>query len=210
MTDQAAIAEQFEDLAQQREATEVGIWAFLATEVLFFGALLVCYAVYRYQYPAAFLAAAREANVVFGTVNAALLLTSSMTLALAVRMGRAGQARLSGHALLATVALGLGFLVVKAFEYTGDIQDGLFPGPGFRLAPPQTQIFWSLYWIMTGVHALHLIVGIGVLLTIFVLLRRSAFDSRRNTIVEVSCLYWHFVDIVWIFLYPLLYLPGRS
>ncbi|MBV9701276.1 MAG: cytochrome c oxidase subunit 3, partial [Methylobacteriaceae bacterium] len=172
--------------------------------------LLVCYAVYRYQYPAAFLVAARETDVVFGTINAVLLLTSSMTVALAVRMSRAGQAHLSGYALLATVALGLAFLVVKAFEYSGDIGDGLFPGPGFRLGPPQTQIFWSLYWIMTGVHALHLIVGIGVLVTVFALLRRAAFDSRRNTIVEGSCLYWHFVDIVWIFLYPLLYLPGRS
>jgi cytochrome c oxidase subunit 3 len=108
------------------------------------------------------------------------------------------------------MAFALAFLVVKGFEYHGDIVEGLVPGLHFRLSPPETQIFWSFYWIATGIHALHVTIGIGVLATVYVRLRRRAFDPSSNATIEVAGIYWHFVDVIWIFLYPMLYLVGRS
>jgi cytochrome c oxidase subunit 3 len=210
VTREAAAAPQFDDAAQQREASELGIWAFLATEVLFFGALFVSYAVYRRAYPADFVTAARETDVVLGSLNTVILLTSSLTVAVAVKAARLGRNRATSIALLATIGLACGFLVVKAFEYRNDIAGALVPGHGFRLSPPPTQIFWSFYWVATGVHALHVTVGIGVLTTVFFLVRRGATDPRESGAVEIAGLYWHFVDIVWIFLYPMLYLVGRT
>ncbi len=210
MSDRAAVAEQFDDAPQQRHAAELGIWAFLATEILFFGALFLSYAVYRRLHGAVFVEAARHTDVFFGTLNTAILLTSSLSVALAAKAGRAGDARTSGRALLVTVGFALAFLVTKGFEYRGDILEGLVPGAGFRLSPPAAQIFWSFYWIATGIHALHVTIGMGVLATVYVRLRRRAFDPTSNAAIEVAAIYWHFVDIVWIFLYPMLYLMGRS
>src|SRR5690606_8101144 len=122
-------------------------------------------------------------------------------IALAVKIERSNEV-LSRRLVIATVLLGLAFLVVKVIEYAIDIEGGLVPGPGFALAPAETQIFWALYWLMTGVHAIHVIVGTGVLTTIY-LLKRSGWLSPRSASLEVGALYWHLVDIIWIFLYPI-------
>lgn len=204
------IAEQFEDADQQYEASQLGMWTFLATEVLFFGGLFLTYALYRHFYPEAFAAGSRETNVFFGTLNTALLLTSSLTMALAVHAARLGQAKAVVRQLCVTLLLAVGFLVVKGFEYHEDFVKHLVPGEGFNPAlPARVQLFFWLYWVMTGLHALHVTVGVGVLFAVMLMARRGRFTSRYFTPVEVSGLYWHFVDLVWIFLYPLLYLIDR-
>ena len=187
-----------------------GIWVFLGSEVMFFSGALLAYAVYRHLYPAEFAAAAREAAIVYGSVNTALLLTSSLTMAAAAEGARARLRRLTLACLAVTVLLGLAFLVVKGFEYRKDLDEQLWPGPGFKLADkPPAQIFWAFYWLATGVHALHLTIGIAVVTTLLV----QAWRRTRplgNPAFEGVGLYWHFVDLVWVFLYPLIYLVGRS
>jgi cytochrome c oxidase subunit 3 len=177
---------------------------------MFFGGALLTYAVYRSLYPDAFAAAARETDIVFGTLNTGLLLTSSLTIAVASAGARAGLRRLTLACLAATATLGLAVLVVKGFEYREDILKDLVPGPGFRLAAmPPAQIFFAFYWLATGVHALHLGIGIGI---VGVLLAQGWRGERplASPFFEGAALYWHFVDLVWILLYPLLYLAGRS
>jgi cytochrome c oxidase subunit 3 len=205
------LREPWHSLAGQRAAATFGIWAFLASELLFFGALILTYTIARIEHPAAFLAAARETDIVYGTLNTAVLLTSSLTMAMASQAAEGQGNRSAIVALLGlTAALGGAFLVIKGFEYAEDVRHGLVPGPGFALRDPAAQIFFALYWVMTGVHAIHLTIGIG-------LVGRLGFAGLRNTMplrghpqVEVAALYWHLVDIVWIVLYPLIYLPGRS
>jgi cytochrome c oxidase subunit 3 len=206
----SALAEQFDDLPQQHEASIIGMWTFLATEVLFFGGMFMSYIVYRDAYPEAFAEASRHTLVVYGTINTAILLTSSLTVALAVHAAQQNRLRALFHFLLATVFLGCCFLVLKGFEYHQDLDDHLWPGLHFnKELPPQAQIFWFLYWTMTGLHALHVTVGIGLLSVMAWLARRAKFSATYYNPVDVSALYWHFVDIVWIFLYPLLYLINR-
>ena len=147
----SALREPWPDLARQREGVALGVWVFLASEALFFGGLLLGYTVYRNLYPAAFAVAARETEIFYGTLNTAILLTSSLSMAVAERAALAGFRRLALWCLGATVLLGCAFLVCKGFEYADDIAKGLFPGPGFPLHPAQTQIFWAFYWVMTGV-----------------------------------------------------------
>ena len=208
---EASADEPFVETAQQREAAELGMWIFLATEVLFFGTLFVTFTVGRFLHREAFLTAARETDVAFGTINTAILLTSSLTAALAAKAAELRNARLARGFLLATIALALAFLIVKGFEYKGDFDKHLVPGHDFGLQPAETQIFWSLYWIMTGVHAIHVTTGIGVFVFFtYSLKRRWLHLGPAFTGLEVPVLYWHFVDLVWIFLYPLLYLAGRA
>jgi cytochrome c oxidase subunit 3 len=157
---------------------------------------------------AAFTIAARETELWLGTLNTAILLTSSLTVALAVKAERT-DLRLCQRMLLATVLLGLAFMGVKALEYWRDIENGLVPGRGFLLAPIETQIFWALYWLMTGVHAVHVLIGIGILTTLRAL-KRMARLAEGSSALEVGALYWHLVDVIWIFLYPILYLVGRA
>ena len=207
----SALAEQFDDLEQQKEASTQGMWTFLATEVLFFGGLFLGYIVYRHLYPTAFAEASRHTILTFGTVNTAVLLTSSLTMALAVHAIQENKAARGSMFLMGTVVLGFAFLAIKGFEYRADLKESLWPGPHFTAAlPRQSQIFWLLYWMMTGLHALHVTVGVVLLSVIAWLARREKFSAGYYTPVEVSGLYWHFVDIVWIFLYPLLYLINRS
>jgi|ERR1044071_5665116 cytochrome c oxidase subunit 3 len=202
-----ALADQFEDLEQQREASTLGMWTFLATEVIFFGCLFLGYIVYRHLYPAAFAAASQHTLLTFGTINTAVLLTSSLTMALAVHAIQRDHHRQAARFLMVTVSLGCAFLVLKGFEYHGDLADHLWPGPHFTSElPKQARIFWFLYWVMTGLHALHVTVGVGLLSVMSWLTHRGRFSVRYYRPIEVSGLYWHFVDIVWIFLYPLLYL----
>lgn len=205
----AALREPWSDLRMQREGVGLGMWIFLASEMLFFGGLFVSYAVYRSFNEDAFRLASAHTQILYGSINTALLLTSSLTVTIALRAATAELRSLTLVCLGVTAALGIVFLVCKGLEYREDLKEHLFPGPNFPLSPPATQIFWGLYWVMTGVHAVHLSVGIGVVLFVFVLFRRRVVPLQGSTMEGVA-LYWHFVDSVWIVLYPLLYLGGRS
>jgi heme/copper-type cytochrome/quinol oxidase subunit 3 len=204
-----ALREPWPDLARQREGVAFGVWIFLATEVMFFGALFLGYAVYRTLYAEAFREASAETELFYGVVNTAVLLTSSFTMTVAVRGADLGYRRLVLVCLWITMLLGLGFLVGKGFEYHADLVKGYFPGPHFPLATQQTQIFWAFYWVMTGVHAIHLSVGIGLVIVVAILLGRRTLTLDSATFTAVG-LYWHFVDLIWITLVPLIYLTGRS
>jgi cytochrome c oxidase subunit III len=207
-----ALAHQFDDLEQQEEVAALGMWVFLATEVLFFGGLFATYLVYRHWYPEAFTAGSRGLLVWAGTTNTAVLITSSLTMALAVQAARMGQRRALMIFLVLTMALGCVFLGIKAFEYYTEYTEHHVPGPGFQFEAEQlrhAQIFFSLYFVMTGLHAAHMIIGIGVMAVMLWWSYRGIITEAYSNPIEVSGLYWHFVDIVWIFLFPLLYLVGR-
>lgn len=205
------LADQFDDLPQQREASTLGMWTFLATEILFFGGLFLSYIIYRITYPHAFAEASRHTLLAFGTLNTAILLTSSLTMALAVRASQEDNPKPLLRSLLCTIALASAFLGVKAVEYRQDLAEHLWPGPEFIAGlPPQSQIFWFLYWAMTGLHAVHVTIGVGVLSWVAWQANRGRFSSSYYNPIEVAGLYWHFVDVVWIFLYPLFYLANRS
>ena len=211
-THSAALAHQFDTLEQQKEASTLGMWLFLMTEVLFFGGLFMAYLLYRTWYPGAFAAASHELIVWAGTLNTCVLITSSLTMALAVHAAQTGQRRALMLFLTATIALGFVFLGIKAYEYYTEYIEHHVPGFGFQFEQENfrhAQIFFSLYFVMTGLHAVHMIVGIGVMLVMLLLSYRGVFSEEYNTPIEISGLYWHFVDIVWIFLFPLLYLVGR-
>lgn len=208
----ALLREPWQRLERQRQAGKFGIWIFLASETLFFGALLLTYAVCRIEHPDAFAAAGRETNIWFGTINTAILLTSSLTMAVAsqaaAQNGRARQLVLA--CLGATAALGVAFVIVKGFEYKEDIEKHLVPGTGFALSQPAAQLFYGLYWLVTGVHAIHLTIGIALVVRLVLLGAARRIRLRGSPELEVTALYWHLVDVVWIFLYPLIYLPGRA
>ena len=207
-----ALAHQFDSLGQQTEAATLGMWVFLVTEVLFFGGLFVTYTVYRSFYPAAFSAASHELDILLGGINTAVLITSSLTMALAVHAAQLGQRRLLMIFLVVTMVLGTVFLGIKAVEYYHKFAEHHVPGATFQFEREHqrhAQIFFSLYFIMTGLHAIHMIIGIGVLLVMWIWAWRGRITSDYAGPIEISGLYWHFVDIVWIFLFPLLYLIGR-
>ena len=208
-----ALQHQFDSMGQQKEAAALGMWVFLVTELLFFGGLILAYTIYRWQNARAFAHASRHMDITLGTVNTAVLICSSLTMAMAVRSAATGKKKLLIGFLVATMLLGGAFLGIKAVEYTDHIQHHLFPGPGFHYPPGGdargASLFFSLYFAMTGLHALHMIIGLGILTTLLVMARRGRFTTSYFTPVEISGLYWHFVDIVWIFLFPLLYLIGR-
>ncbi|MEP6503934.1 MAG: cytochrome c oxidase subunit 3 [Betaproteobacteria bacterium] len=195
--------------ADEPDIGKLGMWVFLASEVLFFGGLFLVYLYGRTHWPEGWSEASRHTDVVLGTVNTALLLTSSAVVALAVACEEhASQQRWTARLLALTAALGATFLVIKGFEWHAEWQEHLFPGPSFSLAVPGAQEFFALYFVMTGLHAVHMIVGVAVL----AILARGRSGERawaRAGQVEVAALYWHFVDLVWIFLYPLLYLVER-
>jgi cytochrome c oxidase subunit 3 len=206
-----ALAHQFDDLTQQYEASRLGMWAFLLTEVMFFGGLFVGYTVYRTAYPAGFMAGSQHLDIALGTLNTAVLISSSLTMALAVHAAQVGHRQLLIRCLLLTMLLGLAFLGIKGYEYVHKYHESLVPGVRFRAAGPQAnemQVFLILYFVMTGLHALHMLIGLGLLAVLVVLAWRRVLSAEYHTPVEVIGLYWHFVDIVWIFLYPLLYLIG--
>lgn len=213
MADSALVGRQFDDAEQQRTAADLGIWIFLATEILFFGALFVAYTVTRIRYPEAFAIASRLTNVALGSVNTGVLLTSSLTMALGVRATKLGARKASIAFMSATVALGLVFLAIKGTEYYLDHVGHLVPALDFSYVGPhsgQVEIFFYLYFFMTGVHLLHMIAGICLVGVMIAMASRRAFSPAYYTPVELSGMYWHLVDVVWIFLYPLLYLVARS
>ena len=207
------LEKQFVDLAHQSETAELGIWGFIATEVLFLGGLFAAYSFFRYLHPEGVAAAAAHTNLPIGATNTAVLLTSSFLMSWASLAARDGQSRLAGWLLFLTAGLGIIFLGLKAIEYAEDFREHLWPGPGFSLPiadPKAGQVFYCIYWLLTGIHALHLAVGIGVISVIANRARRGAFTRTYHSPVRVVSLYWHFVDIVWIFLFALIYLPGRG
>jgi cytochrome c oxidase subunit 3 len=226
----AHVAHHFIDARQQHEAAILGMWSFLATEVLFFGGLFLAYVIYRTQAPIQVATAARHLNVWLGALNTGVLLVSSLLVALAVREARLGNPHAVVRLLLGTIALGFVFLIVKAFEWSADWHEHLVPFFGnwdweFHIlahdrermlaqgvAPEHIEMyrmFYVLYFFMTGLHGLHIVVGLGVFAVITWLVWKKRASGGFANMVEVSGLYWHFVDIVWVFLYPLLYLIDR-
>ena len=241
------LAHHFEDLGQQHDTMNLGMWTFLGTEVMFFGGLIVSYMVYRFTSPDAWSAASRHLNVWLGTINTVVLLSSSLTMALAVHAGETGERKGQVRYLLLTMALGTLFLCVKGVEYYEEYHDHLMPGRGFStkalnlkplrdaatgalgteaqelsaetrkaayglsIDPEQfrdrrAELFFVFYFFMTGLHAAHMIIGLVLLAIMMAMARRGRFTAAYNAPLELSGLYWHFIDIVWVFLYPLLYL----
>lgn len=206
------VAHQFDDAQQQREASELGMWAFLLTELMLFGGFFVGYAAYRYTYPAAFIEGSSHLDVFMGGINTAVLICSSLSMALAVREAQLGRRKGIIINLILTIIFGAVFLGIKAVEYSHKIHEHLVPGPNFQLdvvGSNNVQLFFSFYFAMTGTHAFHMIIGIGLMIWLIIKTRSGAFSPEYYAPVEMTGLYWHFVDIVWIFLYPLLYLLGR-
>jgi cytochrome c oxidase subunit 3 len=210
---QIGLAHQFDDVEQQRQAGTLGMWVFLATEILFFGGLFAAYTVYRLRFPKEFAVASNELDLTLGFINTLVLICSSFTMATAVYNAQRGNRKWLIFFLAATVILGFVFLGIKAFEYAQKFEHHLVPGPHFSIVgtdPHNAQIFFSLYFAMTGLHALHMIIGAGMMITLIVMAWKGRFSPEYHTPVELGGLYWHFVDIIWIFLFPLLYLLGRG
>ncbi len=204
--------EPFSSPGQQRRAALLGIWIFLATEALFFGGLFAGYAVYRTWYGTDFLSGSSHLDVVLGTLNTAILLVSSFVMVIAVEATRQGKGHQAARALAGVALFGAAFLCIKGWEWHAVVHDGFWPGFHFVWAghaPYPAKIFFAFYFAMTGLHALHLVIGVPALL-LFAAASRWSFPFRAtpNQIVVLG-LYWHFVDIVWIFLFPLLYLAHR-
>lgn len=201
---------QYADPGQARDASTLGMWAFLATEVLFFGVLIGAYLDYRLYYSQALIAAASHSKIVFGTINTAALLTSSACMAMAVQSVEAGARKAATLWLGATAGLGLLFIAVKFTEYWLEWKEHLLPGPGFDTAKagPVGQLFFTWYFCATGAHAIHLLIGIAFVSFAAVSIARNRLPQGLS--IRILGLYWHFIDIVWIFLFPLIYLAGRN
>lgn len=214
MSDTAShLEQQFDDAPQQREAATLGMWTFLATEILFFGVLFAGYTLSRVHFPQAFAEGSRHTDFLLGTIETAVLLTSSCLAALAVREVQLGGRRGATLLLGGTAALGVAFLVLHGFEYVKEYQEGLIPGIRYTQQGPHAQamqLFFFLYYAITGFHSLHVTIGIGLLSTMAWRVHRAQLDADYHTPLEMAALYWHLVDIVWIFVYPLIYLVGRA
>jgi cytochrome c oxidase subunit 3 len=221
-------------MEQQRTAGALGMWVFLVTEIMFFGGMFLAYTLYRRTYPDAFASASNHLDLTLGTVNTVVLICSSLTMAMAVHSTQVGKRRLQILFLSLTILLGLTFLGIKAVEYRDKYDSSLIPGqliPGRPFGPEvqehgqphdkhklvllnqasvkNVEIFFWIYFAMTGMHAVHMIIGVGILLLILYSSIKGRYGPEYYNPVEITGLYWHFVDIVWIFLFPLLYLLGR-
>lgn len=256
----SVLAHHFDTLEQQKQAASLGMWVFIAQEIMFFGGLFLGYTFYRYRFPEAFAAGSAELSIAWGGFNTVVLICSSLTMALAVHSAQLGKNKLVMSWLMATILLGAGFLGVKAIEYTAKWNHHLVPGQHFDyhpsggkfivagaqhgggghatgghgaaaagseaahgkaaskqgghdllvpVNPNHVQIFYGFYFVMTGMHALHMVIGIGIMIWLIANAAKERFSPEYYNPVEMSGLYWHFVDIVWIFLFPLLYLIGR-
>lgn len=208
--DAVVVQEQYEGAEQQQSANRMGMWIFLTTELMLFGGLFLGFLYYRVTYPQGFKEAAAHTDLMIGTINTAILLTSSLTAAVAVTASRHRVRRLGVPALAATALLGLVFLGLKGYEYWKEYTEGLMPhaGPAFPLHEEGTMLFYNLYFVATGLHAVHLTLGICTMTAIAVVWGRRMTD-RGPEMVEAGALYWHLIDVVWIWLYPLIYLAGR-
>ncbi len=202
----------FDDLHQQKSSVTLGMWLFLVQEVMFFGGLFLVYTYYRFQYPDAWVAASNHLDVTMGGVNTVILIGSSFTMAMAVRAGHHGNRDHIKLFVILTLVLGAMFLGVKAYEYHHKWVEHLVPGASFAFEGPhakEAHIFFILYFIMTGMHAFHMLIGAGVMIALLIWNSQGRFTKKYSAHVEMTGLYWHFVDIVWIFLFPLLYLVSR-
>lgn len=202
----------FADAEQQFDSAVLGTWIFLVTEIMFFAGMFMAYILYRSWYPEAFAQGSHELDVRLGALNTAVLIGSSFTVVLSVRAAQQGKRGPLLRWLLATIALGLVFLGVKAVEYYAKWQHHLVPGPSFHWSGPnseQVELFFSVYFAMTGLHALHMVIGAGLFAWLVIQTVRGRYTASYYTPVECTGLYWHFVDLVWIYLFPLLYLIGR-
>jgi cytochrome c oxidase subunit 3 len=228
-----ALQHHFENMEQQREAGTLGMWVFLVTEIMFFGGMFLAYTLYRSYYPMAFASGSNHLDITLGAVNTGVLIFSSFTMAMAVYFTQVGKQRPQVICLVLTLILGLTFLGIKGVEYKSKWDDHLIPGRLFAGNPfnptvaehgdedphklhllegasvRQVEMFYWIYFAMTGMHALHMIIGAGLLTFLLIFSLKGRFDPEYHSPVEVIGLYWHFVDIVWIFLFPLLYLLGR-
>ena len=210
----------FHTASQQKASAKLGMWLFIGQEILFFGGVFVAYAIVRYFYPETMLAAHEHLSVPMGATNTVVLLASSLTMALGVRAAQTGQQKMLQLMLWLTILCAFAFMVIKGFEYTHKFHEGLFPGKFWSTPaaealrehhhvhpiPGSPHVFFGLYFAMTGLHALHVLVGIFVLFWILIRSKRGEFGPLYYTPVETVGLYWHLVDLVWIFLFPLLYL----
>jgi cytochrome c oxidase subunit 3 len=212
MKDSASIVhEQFDDLEQQRETASLGMWVFLGSELMFFGGIFLTFTIYRLAYPKAFSEAAYHLDLLTGSVNTFILLTSSFLFSIAISTFETRRRVLTFNVLGLTALLGIAFLAAKGFEYTQDWRHGFFPGSAFRYNGAEhdrVQLFFVLYFIATGVHAVHLLIGIFLTLVLMTLLLVSWFRRDREIAIGVFGLYWHFVDFIWIFIFSLFYLLG--
>jgi cytochrome c oxidase subunit 3 len=207
------VPEQFDDPVQQREAATLGMWTFLATEILFFGVLFAGYTYCRVLFPDAFAEASRHTDMLLGTLETAVLLGSSCAVALSVREVQLGGRRLATALLALTAMLGVTFLVMHGFEYYAEYQEGLIPAIHYTqqgVYARGIEIFYCLYYFITGFHSLHVTIGVVLMCVMGWRTWHRAFDADYHTPLELTALYWHLVDIVWIFVYPLIYLVGRA
>jgi cytochrome c oxidase subunit 3 len=212
----------FVDAEQQRDAASLGMWLFLATEIMFFGGMFCAYLVYRYWYYNEFAAGSRSLDIWLGTINTAVLICSSLTVALGVRAAQMGQRKLLVILLLLTIVFGFAFLGIKGIEWYQKFEEHHIPGrsfhaddlvksyPQIHIDQQHEQIYFSLYFAMTGLHALHMIIGVGIFMFLTYYAWKGRYTPKYYTPVEIGGLYWHFVDIVWIYLFPLLYLIDRK
>ncbi len=207
------VAEQFENAEQQKSVAQIGMWTFLSTEVLFFGGLFAVYIIYRVIYPEAFAEASRHTKLIIGAINTAVLLSSSLTMALAVHYSKLGKKHPLVVYLVCTALFGVVFMGLKGIEYYQDYQDHAVPYFNYALKiadPARGELFFIIYFVMTLIHALHLTIGIGLISFIAFQALKNKYSPSYHTPVELTGLYWHFVDIIWVFLFPLLYLIDRS
>jgi cytochrome c oxidase subunit 3 len=216
-----ALRHHFADMAQQRDASTLGMWLFLVTEIMFFGGMFCAYLIYRYFHFNDFAAASGTLDLTLGAVNTAVLIGSSVTVVMAVHAAQMGKRKQLVVYLLLTIVLGLVFLGIKGVEYAEKFEHHHVPGPSFRFDAPipghpemkaessHAQLFFSLYFAMTGMHALHMIIGVGLFSVLTFLAWRGRYTKEYHTPIENAGLYWHFVDLVWIYLFPLLYLISR-
>ncbi|MGE0451007.1 MAG: cytochrome c oxidase subunit 3 family protein [Vicinamibacterales bacterium] len=210
-----ALAHHFESLDAQKEASVLGMWLFLVTEVLFFGGALGAYLVYRSAYPDAFAYASSHIAILPGAINTGVLIVSSLTMALAVHAAQTGERQKVQIFIVITMMLGLAFLGIKGYEYHEKYVEGFIPGFGLDFRFPEAalaqnaKIFFSIYFVLTGLHAVHMVIGLGLMTWMLIWTRQGVITEDYYAPIEIAGLYWHFVDIVWIFLFPLLYLIGR-
>ena len=203
------LREPWTDIARQREAATFGMWLFLMSEMLFFGAVFMAFSFSRALNVSSFQEAARQTEIAYGAANTVVLVTSSLTMTLAVRAAGIAYRDLAARLLALTACLGIVFLVIKGFEYHDDLKHHLFPSLNFALGENGAEIFWAFYWIMTGVHAIHLAIGIGLVSRLTWLVQKDRL-SLKSPQLEVTSLYWHLVDAFWIMLFPVLYVMGRG
>ena len=206
------VAHQFDDFTQQHEASTLGMWTFLITEVMFFGGMFLGYMIYRASYPQEFAHASNHMDIILGTINTAVLIASSLTVVLSVHAAHESKQKALLGFLALTILLGLVFLGIKFTEYYHKYEEHLVPGVNFQYdgkSPGRAAIFFSFYFAMTGMHAFHMVIGIGIFLVLIFAAWRGRYSKDYFTPVEMAGLYWHFVDIIWIFLFPLFYLLGR-